>query len=248
MKYIIAILSIILINILLKILDIESALNLNFLEDKIVTKFILLVLTLLYIFWYFKFPKNFFFKNYMIYFIISIILIIISYNFLDNLITNKNSIYKFTLYCLLTGIFEELFSRVFVFFVFLTLFQNDIKKGIIYSSILFGLLHLSNLFDNDVIVLSVITQVIFASVISYFLFGLLIKTKNIVVPITVHFLMNYFGSYNGILTEMKKTTEYDINSFLSTIFFLVILSFIIIPITNFLINSKIKTWHNIVYN
>tara|TARA_B100001059_G_C17756241_1_gene540070 strand:- start:465 stop:1214 length:750 start_codon:yes stop_codon:yes gene_type:complete len=248
MKLFLAILSIILINILFKTFDFGYILNLNSLEYKILTKSILFILSLSYLFFFFRTPKKFFLKNNNSYIFLGIISIIIFYLSLDNTFNNHNKLLKFISSCLLTGSFEELFFRVFVFLSFLDIFsQKNLFKNIYLSSLFFGLIHLSNLFSKEIIALSVIAQVIFASVIGLFLFSLLIKTKNIIVPIIVHTAINYYGSFNKILNDNEVVVDYDINNFISSLIFILIISIILIPISLLLIKSEIKTWHNIVY-
>tara|TARA_B110000503_G_scaffold28314_1_gene45414 strand:- start:126 stop:875 length:750 start_codon:yes stop_codon:yes gene_type:complete len=248
MKQFLAILSIILINILFKKFDFGYILDLDSLEYKILTKSILFILSLSYLFIFFRIPKNFFLKNNNIYIFLGIISIIIFYFSLDNTFNNHNKLLKFVGSCLLTGSFEELFFRVFVFLSFLDFFfQKNLFKNIYLSSLFFGLIHLSNLFSKEIIALSVIAQVIFASVIGLFLFSLLIKTKNIIVPIIVHTAINFYGSYNNILNDNEIVVDYDINNFISSLIFILIISIILIPISILLIKSEIKTWHNIVY-
>lgn len=248
MKLFLAILSIILINILFKTFDFGYILNLNSLEYKILTKSILFILSLSYLFFFFRTPKKFFLKNNNSYIFLGIISIIIFYFSLDNTFNNHNKLLKFICSCLLTGSFEELFFRVFVFLSFLDIFsQKNLFKNIYLSSLFFGLIHLSNLFSKEIIALSVIAQVIFASVIGLFLFSLLIKTKNIIVPIIVHTAINYYGSFNKILNDNEVVVDYDINNFISSLIFILIISIILIPISLLLLKSEIKTWHNIVY-
>ena len=246
MKLFLTILSIILINIIFKTFDFGYILNLNSLEYKILTKSILFILSLSYLFFFFRIPKNLFLKNNNYYVFLGIITIIIFYFSLDNTFNNHNKLLKYISSCLLTGFFEEIFFRIFVFLSFLNLFsQKSLINNIYLSCLFFGLIHLSNLFSNEIIVLSVIAQVIFASVIGLFLFSLLIKTKNIIVPIIVHTAINFYGSYNKILNDNEVLVDYNINNFISTLIFIIILSIILIPISFLLLKSEIKTWHNI---
>lgn len=85
---------------------------------------------------------------------------------------------------LLSSISEELFFRGFM----------QSKIGLVPTSILFGLAHIS--YQN-------LLQIIIPIVLGFFLGILLIKTKNLLAPISAHFTFNFIQLSMGYLFQLS---------------------------------------------
>jgi len=86
-------------------------------------------------------------------------------------------------------IYEEIIFRGFILNLFLIMFSS--KKAIIFSSLIFGLWHLKNIFFLDSI--SLVKQVLYTGLI----FGpamafISYKTKNIWISSIIHYINNVF--------------------------------------------------------
>lgn len=131
----------------------------------------------------------------------SVLLIYLSVKHINSEIFIKkitiNEWYHFSYFfqCLTTGFFEEFFFRLLLF----GLICNSLKeynngnyyKEIVIISLIFGLLHFTNLFNPDYDIISVINQIMFAFIIGVLLQCLLIRLKNIVLISVLHGLINY---------------------------------------------------------
>lgn len=147
--------------------------------------------------------------------------------------------------CLLVGICEEFLCRGWLLNEFLERF-GDTKKGIWYSiiisGIIFGLMHLGNIFTVHQGVITTIMQVINAMG-SGILFGLIYyKTKNIWSVIILHGLWD-FSVFLGDVAPVTEATEYfSTISIISLIFTILIVLSQLINIIPYLkdINAKPK--------
>ena len=101
----------------------------------------------------------------------------------------------FAAYCLCTGLFEEGIFRGVLFPLFAASFENSKKglfKAIAYSSLLFGGVHILNIFSGAGVGASILQAGY--SVLTGALFAFtLIKTKNILLCATAHGAYNFFG-------------------------------------------------------
>ena len=108
-----------------------------------------------------------------------------------------------------TGIFEELFFRMFIFGVLFccinTSSESRITKAAIYTSLLFGLAHLSNLINPDASLFPIANQVILAFSIGILFQGIFLKSGSIVLVICTHAIVNYLGTRHIILSA--QTTQ-----------------------------------------
>ena len=87
---------------------------------------------------------------------------------------------------LYAGIVEELILRGYIFSAFEIKF--DEYKAIIFSSIVFGLLHLTNLTHNPVMI--VLLQVIYTTMFGIGFSILRVRTKSLLMPILIHSFIN----------------------------------------------------------
>lgn len=86
---------------------------------------------------------------------------------------------------------EELLFRSLL----LTSLENDFNKfkALIYSSVIFGLMHLLNISSIESIIPSLI-QVLYTTGLGLALGLIYLKSKNILLSISLHFLFNYFNN------------------------------------------------------
>lgn len=107
----------------------------------------------------------------------------------------KGTVAVFLLYCVAVGLFEEIVFRGLIFSYLIEAFSKT-KKGLIVaftvSSVLFGVLHLSNLFGGAGIG-DTLLQTVYSTLIGGLCAFVLLKTKNIVCPSLIHFLYNFCG-------------------------------------------------------
>lgn len=96
--------------------------------------------------------------------------------------------------------------------------KNSLILTIVSTSMLFGLAHLSNLFNPDFDILSVINQILFAISIGLFLQSLYIRTRSLILIICIQALINYFGTYKSVLLKPVENIDgdYNLNDFIST--------------------------------
>lgn len=186
------------------------------------------------------------------YLVISASLVILSYGFINTVIDNSEILTKmghtvFLISCLTTGIFEELFFRIYVFYYILKLFDEERKNKILltlfFSSLIFGLAHITNFFNPNYVKISIINQVFFAFSLGVLFQSIYIRTKSIVFITTLHSLINYFGTYKIFLSNQVESTSdvsYSFNDFLSTFISILVITLVfIIPLSYLLLRKNI---------
>lgn len=88
---------------------------------------------------------------------------------------------------------EELLFRVITFFSFLSVvlkMKNEVFKSALYCNILFGALHFVNYFTQNMDLYSVIAQVFGAFSVGFLFTLIFLKTKSLLLCVTIHFLIN----------------------------------------------------------
>ena len=143
---------------------------------------------------------------------------------------------------------EEFLFRVYVFGFLLQYgkernYKNPIPRALILSSLLFGVAHIFNVFRDDIEVYSVINQVILAFGLGMLFQSLLIRFKSILIPIVIHSIINYLGMYKRYLYEESffEAEQYNFSDFfISLLTILVIILFVITPISYSLIRKQIR--------
>lgn len=239
--------AVIVTNILFK--ELNEEVFQNNLLIKIISKLILLIITIILL-KYSLIIKFKFSKRSIFFLAASVIITSLAFLYIrDEIVSNKLAIdsynhFLFLLSCFSVGLFEELFFRIFMFLFMLKIFEGDNRKflkSITITSLLFGLAHYSNFLDPEYDVLSVLNQSLFAVAIGILLQSIYIRTNSLIFIVTIHSLINYFGTYKSRLFEVKKEYEadYDTGDFFSTL--LTIFTFLIIAIicSYFLVvNSK----------
>lgn len=105
----------------------------------------------------------------------------------------------------LIGIFEELLFRGIVFPLLILHFAGKNKpvlKAVILSSIIFGFIHFVGILRNPEIFLGVLNTVIFASGIGFFMAVFFLKTRNILAPAFLHFLIDFTNGASALKEEV----------------------------------------------
>lgn len=117
---------------------------------------------------------------------------------------------------LLVALVEELAFRAIILPLLIQI-RSDKKRvllvSVVMTSLIFGVLHYLNLFREPDNVSGITSQVIFASSIGIYLGGLLLRTRHIIFPIVIHFLINVaFGKSvlmpekNDVVTKVIETS------------------------------------------
>lgn len=119
------------------------------------------------------------------------------------------------LICLFTGIFEEGLFRGLVFPLFaheLKAHKHGVVVAALFSALLFGALHVSNLVTADVgnpIVLGqALAKTLQASLFGFFMAAIFLKTNNIWPIALVHGLYNLFALWPTLLFPGSQATTY----------------------------------------
>ncbi len=146
------------------------------------------------------------------------------------------------------GIFEEFLFRGIIFPLLIIHFiQNNrpVLNAAFLSSILFGLVHFIGLIRDPYNYWEVTNTVIFATGIGFFLAMLFLRTRNILVPVFIHFLIDFTNAAfdlqenTGLEVETVPTLT---NSFL-TLFVVTLLSLFLIGTGLFLYKGvKEEEW------
>ncbi len=187
------------------------------------------------------FNFNALFKNNIIFSLLSTVFIYLAFYSTTNkaleIHFNLSNVkhWQYLIQAFTTGCNEEFLCRVLIFGWICEATKDNIKIGlkskIFLSSLIFGLLHISNLIKMDF--LSVFNQICFAIIVGFLLQCLLIAFENVTLIITIHCLTNYFGMRNSKLFLIQNTIE-DI-SFLENLkgsgLTFVFLSLIFIPLS-----------------
>ena len=140
----------------------------------------------------------------------------ISYFSGDCKITAKpSSIALYALICLGVGFFEELAFRGCAFMLLLkkrTLGRGKIFLAIFLSSVVFGLVHLVNLFFGASLV-SVLLQIGYSALIGALCSMVLLLTRNIWLCVILHASYNFFG---GIISNYGSGVQWTLSEILFT--------------------------------
>ncbi len=191
------------------------------------------------------------FKNKILSITTSVLLIYLSIKHVNSEIVIKkitiNEWIHFTYFfqCLTTGFFEEFFCRLLLFGLICNILRDynhgNYYKEILITSLIFGLLHLSNLFNPDYDITSVINQIMFAFIIGVLLQCLLIRFKNILLTSVLHGLINYNSMANTKLFKVENPTSSSISTledFMQSFITFIILCIIVFVFGYFLIKKR----------
>lgn len=224
----------------------------NFFLYSLVFKMVLILLILLFIY------KSQVFKSIKItsrnipYVLFSITLLVSSYFYLEKIISqsvlerNNMSSVLFLFSCIATGIFEELTFRVFTYNILLDILKNRARKIVlsaVYASLLFSVAHIGNIFLPNFHVFSLILQMVFAFAVGLVLQATYIRTKSLTLIMSLHAIINYFGSYKSYLFEPADSAQEadTLMDFFSSLFFIILFLVLIVwPIFKLLIRKEVE--------
>jgi membrane protease YdiL (CAAX protease family) len=153
--------------------------------------------------------------------------------------------YSYLSQCLITGFFEEFFFRILIFsYVCKSFFlysEHKVYKQILFTSFLFSIVHLTNLFNEDIDKLSVLNQIMFAFIIGIILQSIFYRWHNIYLNSIIHGLINYNGMRKSKLFNIEnneiEVTSFD--SFTQSLITFVILGLILaLPIIIFSVKKR----------
>ena len=113
------------------------------------------------------------------------------------------------LYCLLIGIFEEFLCRGWIQNEFIERFANNRKQiivSILLSSLIFGGMHISNIWIGGQSVLETMSQIIQATGMGFLLGAIYFRTKNIWSVVFLHGFWD-FALFVGELNTIKACSQ-----------------------------------------
>lgn len=237
------------INIFLKKITPTNNDNIFLLQSFIKLSF--LIITLFLIIKDETFKLNLVFKNNFLSISLTILLIYLSVKHIFSEIIERKIIvseyhhYTYFFQCITTGFFEEFFCRLLLFGLICNLLKTQ-NKGkyyieILFTSLLFSMLHLSNLFNPEYDTISVINQSMFAFAFGVFLQCILIRFKNIILTATLHGLINYNGMANTKLFKIEHPSTYIPNAFedfIQSFITFIILCLIVFTFGYFLVKNR----------
>lgn len=138
----------------------------------------------------------------------------------------------FLVYCLCVGFFEEILFRVFLYnnLSKIKVFKNRSIALIIFTSLIFGLIHLINFMHNTT-VYSVLNQVVLAFGLGLLLQTIFYKFSNYFFIGILHGLINFFGSFqsslilkNNDIRRQMSFSEFFNSQLVIWIFLIVVIS------------------------
>jgi len=109
------------------------------------------------------------------------------------------------------GFAEELFFRGIILPLFITYFKNRkavLLLSVLLSSLIFGIIHYVNIFKEPDNFWGITHQVFFALSVGVFFGGLMLRTKNIIIPSLFHGFVNFsFGADSLKQEDIQHVTE-----------------------------------------
>lgn len=159
----------------------------------------LLLLAFIIYYWYYKNKNSFDYRilKSKLWLIISVLLLVASFLFIVNgriQLTQKYLLHLIR--CISVGGLEEFLFRYLIF----TYFLEKTKRysySIFLVALIFALFHISNLFLGSGLY-SFIYQIETAFIIGLILQYLFFRTNNLIIVITIHALINFFGTYRSL--------------------------------------------------
>lgn len=154
--------------------------------------------------------------------------------------TNFNEVFSFILYILFVALSEEYLFRVLILGILLDKYGNDKKSALIcvlISSIIFGLRHYINLITMPNTIISTTGQVLFTFMAGFYLACVYIRTKNIYIGLTIHFLEDIF-TMCWLLFSIEAFNNQNVDGSLLNISLLVLVHTIYVLSGIFMINDK----------
>lgn len=208
----------------------------------------MIIIVLFIIKFFFKKNKIILYNRNLIFIPISIFLVILSVNSVNSeslstsIELNFYRHFLFILLCFLVGVFEELLFRVFIFSFLRKIHSNQNKSvflSLFFTSIIFGLVHMLNMLNSEIVKISVINQIFLAFSLGFLFQGFYLKFKNIFLIVTLHAMFNYLGMYKRQLFNFKlEDSVYTFTDFFSTFIFICFFFLIIVYPTTYFLNRK----------
>ena len=143
--------------------------------------------------------------------------------------------------CLAIGLTEELICRGWLLGEFLKRYSDKRKLvilSIVFSSLIFGGMHITNIWNAGQTVLDTLIQILFATAAGYFFGCLYFRTKNLIAIGFLHGIYD-FSIMAGDLNLLKDCIRLDNTvSTLSSFFFNIVLAIILIVAGNVIIRRS----------
>ncbi|HAB67479.1 MAG TPA: hypothetical protein DCE23_08945 [Firmicutes bacterium] len=144
--------------------------------------------------------------------------------------SSSTDILSLALYCLFIGIFEEFMCRGWIQNELIERYSNNRNQAILsiaLSSLIFGGMHISNIWIGGQGVIETLSQVIQATGMGIYLGAIYYRTKNIWGNVFLHGFWDFsilLGEINVIksCSEGNTTSEYVISQLITAVIFLVI--------------------------
>jgi membrane protease YdiL (CAAX protease family) len=137
----------------------------------------------------------------------------------------------------LVGVFEELLFRGIVLPLLILHYAGKprpIFKAVCLSSVLFGLVHFAQLIRHPENLFNTIITVIFAIGIGFVFACILLRTRNIIVPAFLHFLVDFANGTSDLKEEVLANTIPTQSTIILTLIVIIALALIFIGVGMFL--------------
>lgn len=132
-----------------------------------------------------------------------------------NFVESLPMIVYFFIITLAIGIYEELLCRGFLFRAFEDYF-GDSKKGIymsaIFSSFVFGMMHLTNLIWSPALIISTMCQVIYTTFVGFLFCVIYYRSKNLISCILLHGIFDFSFYFWFVFSDNLMQQTLDSNS------------------------------------
>ena len=132
-----------------------------------------------------------------------------------NIIEALPMIVYFFIITLAIGIYEELLCRGLLFNSFKIYFGNT-KKGVylsaIFSSLIFGIMHLTNLIWSPSLIISTICQVIYATFVGFLFCVIYYRSKNLISCMLLHGIFDFTAYFWFSFSDKLFQQTIDSNS------------------------------------
>ncbi|WP_334331674.1 MULTISPECIES: CPBP family intramembrane glutamic endopeptidase [unclassified Companilactobacillus] len=132
--------------------------------------------------------------------------------------------FKIVLTCLAIGLAEEYICRGLLLGLALKLFHQNVLGSVLFSSVIFGCLHLTNLASLPIGYVA--GQVIFASAIGMLFGTVYVKTKSLWIVIGLHALRDMFPMFSPSLMKEAGQMQFSMVTLYTTIVMFAIAFFI----------------------
>lgn len=185
---------------------------------------------------------------------ISVVILFLSIHFVTSSIfeNNQELIFSqkhivFLSTALSVGLFEELLFRLLIFLTIYKILYQERPKRLLYSifasSLIFSLVHFSNMLNPNYEKISVFVQVLSAFFLGLLFQCLFLKFRNIILVIILHGVFNYLGMHKSVLLPKASDVEipYTTSDLTSSIISVLIISIVVVlPICYLLIVPDLR--------